>query len=151
MLRVFKMEVGKDYKVISFQGESERVAGAAQRRRRRDPGLGAERAARRLSAGMKVLVRVSDYIQRAGGSFWTRKEFVDQHPDTVKKFIRAIARGVMFYRDNKAGSFASLKEHLGIDNDKDAGIVWEETHNTFGAELPPEKVPRNLRVAPRRT
>ena len=27
-------------------------------------------------------------------------------PETVKKFIRAIARGVMFYRDNKAGSLA---------------------------------------------
>ena len=44
MLRVFKMQVGKDYKVISFQGESERVAGAAQRRRRRDRWFGAERA-----------------------------------------------------------------------------------------------------------
>ena len=57
----------------------------------------------------------------------------------MKKFIRAIARGVMFYRDNKAGSLPSLKEHLGVDNDKDAGIVWEETHNTFGAELPKEQ------------
>ena len=138
MLRVFKMEVGKDYKVISFQGESERV-----------PALlngdvdailvSVPNAPKALNGGMKVLVRVSDYIQRAGGAFWTRKEFVDQHPDTVKKFIRAIARGVMFYRDNKTGSFPSLREHLGIDNDKDAGIIWEETHNTFGAELPPEK------------
>jgi NitT/TauT family transport system substrate-binding protein len=138
MLRVFKMAVGKDYKVISFQGESERV-----------PALlngdvdailvSVPNAPKALNGGMKVLVRVSDYIQRAGGSFWTRKEFVDQHPDTVKKFIRAIARGVMFYRDNKTGSFPALREHLGIDNDKDAGIIWEETHNTFGAELPPEK------------
>ncbi len=138
MLRVFKMAVGKDYKVISFQGESERV-----------PALlngdvdailvSVPNAPKALEGGMKVLVRVSDYIQRAGGSFWTRKEMVEQRPETVKKFIRAIARGVMFYRDNKAGSFASLKEHLGIDNDKDAGIIWEETHKTFGAELPPEK------------
>ena len=45
----------------------------------------------------------------------------------------------MFYRDNKSGSFPALKEHLGIDNDTDAGIIWEETHNTFGAELPPDK------------
>ena len=32
-----------------------------------------------------------------------------------------------------------MKEHLGVANDQDAGIVWEETHNTFGAELPPEQ------------
>ena len=43
----------------------------------------------------------------------------------------------MYYRDNKAGSIATLKEHLGVANDVDAGIVWEETHNTVGAELPP--------------
>jgi ABC-type nitrate/sulfonate/bicarbonate transport system substrate-binding protein len=69
---------------------------------------------------------------------WTMKSYVDAHPDTVKKFIRAMARGVTYYRDNKAGSLASLKEHLGVQNDKDAEIVWEETHNTFGAEIPTE-------------
>jgi NitT/TauT family transport system substrate-binding protein len=138
MLRAFNMQVGRDYKVISFQGESERV-----------PALlngdvdailvSVPNAPKALNGGMKVLVRVSDYIQRAGGSFWTRKDLVEQRPETVKKFIRAIARGVMHYRDNKKGSFASLKEHLGVDNETDAGIVWEETHNTFGAELPPDK------------
>jgi hypothetical protein len=57
----------------------------------------------------------------------------------VRKFIRAIAKGVMYYRDNKAGSLATLREHLGVDTDKDAGIVWDQTHNTFGAELPKEQ------------
>jgi ABC-type nitrate/sulfonate/bicarbonate transport system substrate-binding protein len=85
---------------------------------------------------MKVLVRTGDYIQRAGGTIWTTKAYVDAHPDTVKKFIRAIAKAVMYYRDNKAGSLATLREHLAVENDKDAGIVWEQTHNTFGAELP---------------
>ncbi len=42
--------------------------------------------------GMKVLLRTGDYMQRAGGTFWTRKAYVDQNPETVKKFIRAIAR-----------------------------------------------------------
>jgi NitT/TauT family transport system substrate-binding protein len=138
MLRVFKMQAGKDYKVISFQGESERV-----------PALlngdvdailvSVPNAPKAINAGMKVLVRISDHIQRAGGSFWTRKEYVDKNPETVQRFIRAIARGVMYFRDNKAGSLASLKEHLGVDNDADAGVVWEETHNTFGAELPADK------------
>ena len=42
----------------------------------------------------------------------------------------------MYYRIERAGSIPILREHLGIDNDKDAGIVWDQTHNTFGAELP---------------
>jgi NitT/TauT family transport system substrate-binding protein len=135
--RAFKLEVGKDYKVISFQGEAERVAAlvngdidAAL--------LSVPHVPKALNAGMKVLVRTGDYIQRAGGTLWARKAFVDQNPETVKKFIRAIARGAMFYRDNKAGSLATLREHLGVENDRDAGIVWEQTHGAVGAELPPD-------------
>ena len=135
--RAFKLEVGKDYKVISFQGEAERVAALVNG----DVDailISIPHVPRALNAGMKVLVRTGDYIQRAGGSFWTRKAVVDQNPETVRKFVRAIARGVMFYRDNKAASLRSLREHLGVENDNDAGIVWEQTHGAVGAELPAE-------------
>jgi ABC-type nitrate/sulfonate/bicarbonate transport system substrate-binding protein len=136
--RAFKLEVGKDYKVISFQGETERIAALVNGDI--DAALiSVPHAPKAINAGMKVLVRTGDYIQRAGGSFWARKAYVDQNPETVKKFIRAIAKGVMYYRDNKAGSLATLREHLGVENDKDAGIVWDQTHNTFGAELPREQ------------
>src|SRR6266540_4391807 len=135
--RVFNMEVGKDYKVISFQGEPERIA--AMINGDIDAALiSVPHAPKALNAGMKLLVRTGDYIQRAGGAFWARKAYVDQNPETVAKFIRAVAKGVMYYRDNKAGSIPSLKEHLGVADDKDAGIVWDQTHNTFGAELPKE-------------
>jgi ABC-type nitrate/sulfonate/bicarbonate transport system substrate-binding protein len=135
--RHFKMEVAKDYKVISFQGETERIAAlvngdiAAAL-------ISVPHAPKALNAGMKVLVRTGDYIQRAGGTLWARKAYIDQNPDVPPKLIRAIAKAVMFYRNDKAGSIPILKSHLGIDNDKDAGIVWDQTHNTFGAELPKE-------------
>jgi ABC-type nitrate/sulfonate/bicarbonate transport system substrate-binding protein len=133
--RAFNMEVGKDYKVISFQGEAERIAALVNGDI--DAALiSVPHAPKALNAGMKVLVRTGDYIQRAGGAFWTRKAYADQNPETVTKFIRAIAKGVMHYRDNKAGSIPTLKEHLGVADDKDASIIWEQTHNTFGAELP---------------
>jgi ABC-type nitrate/sulfonate/bicarbonate transport system substrate-binding protein len=135
LLRAFKMEVGKDYKVISFPGETERIAalinGDIQAAL-----ISVPHAPKALNAGMKILVRTGDYIQRAGGAFWTRKAFADQNPEAMKKFIRAIAKGVTYYRDNRAGSLPILRAHLGIDNDNDAGIVWDQTHNTFGAELP---------------
>jgi NitT/TauT family transport system substrate-binding protein len=137
MLRAFKMDVGKDYKVISFQGEPERIA-ALVNGDIEAALISVPHAPRAINAGMKILLRTGDYIQRAGGTMWTMKSYVDAHPDTVKKFIRAMAKGAMFYRDNKAGSLASLKEHLGVATDKDAEVVWEQTHNTFGAELPKE-------------
>jgi NitT/TauT family transport system substrate-binding protein len=138
LLRSFKMAVGKDYKVISFQGEPERIA-ALVNGDIQAALISVPHAPRAINAGMKILLRTGDYIQRAGGTMWTMKSYVDAHPDTVKKFIRAMARGVMYYRDNEAGSLASLKEHLGVQSDKDAKIVWEQTHNTFGAELPKEQ------------
>ena len=135
MRRAYKMDVGKDYKVISFQGEPEKIAALVNGDI--DAALiSVAHAPKAINAGMKVLVRTSDHIQRAGGAMWARKAYIDQHPDVTPKLIRAIAKGVTFYRDNKAGSIPILKEHLGIDNDKDAGLVWDQTRNAFGAELP---------------
>ena len=134
--RFFHMEVGKDYKVISFQSEPDRIA-ALINGDIQGALLSVPHAAKALNAGMKVLLRTGDYIPRAGGTFWGRKEYVDGNPETMKKFIRAIARGVMYFRDNKAGSLPTLKEHLGVDNAQEAGLVWDELHNAFGAELPP--------------
>ena len=31
-----------------------------------------------------------------------------------------------------------MKEHLGVQNDAEAGVLWDELHNTFAAELPPD-------------
>jgi NitT/TauT family transport system substrate-binding protein len=133
--RFFHMEVGKDYKVISFQSESDRIAALINGNI--DAALlSVPHAAKASSAGMKVLLRTGDYIPRAGGTFWGKKEFVTQNPETTKKFIRAIAKGVMYFRDNKAGSVSTLKAHLGIDSDQEAGLIWDQLHNAFGAELP---------------
>lgn len=136
MLRAFNMAPGKDYKVISFPGETERIAALING----DISAGlisVAHAPKAINAGMKVLLRTGDYIQRAGGTVWARKDFVDQNPETVKKFVRAIAKAVMYFRDDRAGSIPILRNHLGIDNDRDAGIVWDQVHNTFGAEIPP--------------
>ncbi len=137
MLSAFKMAVGKDYKVISFQGEPERIAalinGDIQAAL-----ISVAHAPKAINSGMKVLVRTADHVQRAGGTIWGRKQFVDQNPDVAVKLIRAQAKATMFYRTDRAGSIPILREHLGIDNDTDAGIVWDQTHNTFGAELPKE-------------
>src|SRR5215472_14115723 len=87
-------------------------------------------------AGLKVLLRTGDYMPRAGGAVWARKSFVDQNPETAKRFIRAIAKAVTYFRTNREGSVATLKKHLGIDNEREAGLIWDELHDAFGAELP---------------
>jgi NitT/TauT family transport system substrate-binding protein len=134
--RFFHMEAGKDYKVISFQGEPERIA-ALSNNDIQGAGLSIPHAVVAQQAGLKILLRTGDYIPRAGGTIWCMRSFVEQHPDTVKKLIRAIAKAVAYFRTNKAGSIKVMEHHiLSIKNDKEAGLIWDQLHDSFGAEVP---------------
>ena len=136
--RFFHMDAGKDYKVIAFQGQPERIAALANDNIQA-AGLTVPHAAVAAQIGLKVLLRTGDYIPRAGGTIWCSADFVQKNPETVKKIIRAIAKAVMYFRDDKQGSIAALQHHIGsINSDAEAGLIWDEVHNTFGAELPPD-------------
>src|SRR4029078_9218487 len=117
------------------QGEPERIAAMANG----DVSgalVSGPRAYQAKQAGVNVVVRTGGYPPRNGGTFWATEEFFQKNPETVKKFIRAIARGVMYYRDQKKESYASMKQPLGVQSDEEAGVLWDELHNTFAAELP---------------
>jgi NitT/TauT family transport system substrate-binding protein len=136
MHRFYHMDAGKDYKVISFQGEPERIA-ALSNKDIQGAGLSIPHAVVAQEAGLKILLRTGDYIPRAGGTIWCSKSLVEQHPDTVKKLIRAIAKAVMYYRTNKEGSIKVMKHHIAsIKSDKDAGLIWDQLHDAYGAEVP---------------
>lgn len=133
--RFFNMKVGRDYKVIQFQGEPERLA-ALSNGDIAAALVSVPRAYQAKQAGFAVLLRTGDYLPRAGGAFWCTEAYFSKNQDTVKRFIRAIAKAVMYYRDNKEGSYASMKEHLGVKSDEEAAVLWDELHNTFAAEMP---------------
>ena len=134
--RFFQMDAGKDYKVISFQGEAERVA-AMVNNDIQGASLSIPLAVVAVKAGLKVLLRTGDYIPRAGGTIWCMQSFVEQHPDTVKKIIRAIAKAVMYFRTDKAGSIKVLEHHIAsIKSDEEAGLIWDQLHDSYGAEVP---------------
>ena len=82
--RFFQMDAGKDYKVIAFQGQPERIA-ALVNDNIQAAGLTVPHAAVAELAGLKVLLLTGDYIARAGGTIWCTAEFVQKNPETVKK------------------------------------------------------------------
>jgi ABC-type nitrate/sulfonate/bicarbonate transport system substrate-binding protein len=135
LLRVFKMEGAKDYKGISFQSEADRIA-ALINGNIQGALLSIPHAAKAATAGLKVLIRTGDYIPRAGGTIWAKQEFVEQNPEATKKLIRAIAKAVTFFRTNKEGSVKTLKSYLAIKSDEEAGLIWEQLRDSFGAEVP---------------
>lgn len=133
--RFFHMKVGRDYKVISFQGEPERIA-ALINGDIQGALVSAPNAARGEEAGLKVLLRTGNYLPRVGGVFWTTKGFLDKNQEATKRFIRAIARGVMYFRDHKKGSVKTIMGSLGIKDEKTASLIWDQLHDSFGAEVP---------------
>jgi ABC-type nitrate/sulfonate/bicarbonate transport system substrate-binding protein len=136
--RFFHMDAGKEYKVISFQGEPERIA-ALSNGDIQGAGLSIPHAVVAEQAGLKILLRTGDYIPRAGGTIWCMQSFVQQNPETVKKIIRAIAKAVTYFRTNKEGSIKVLEHHIAsIKSDKDAALIWDQLHDSYGAEVPPD-------------
>jgi ABC-type nitrate/sulfonate/bicarbonate transport system substrate-binding protein len=134
--RFFNIQLDKDYKVISFQGEPDRIA-ALLNGQIQGAALSIPHAAQAIATGeLKILFRTGDYIPRAGGTIWCMKSFVEKNPETVKKIIRAIAKAVTYFRTNKDGSIPVLKKELGIKTDKEAGIIWDQLHDSYGAEVP---------------
>lgn len=134
--RFFQMDAGKDYKVISFQGEPERIA-AMINNDIQGALLSVPHAVVAANAGLKILLRTGDYIPRAGGTILCAQSLIEQHPDTAKKIIRAIARAVMYFRTNKEGSIKVMEHHIGsIKSDEEASLIWDQLHDSFGAEVP---------------
>ncbi len=135
LARFFHMTPGKDYKVISFQSASGQLA-ALFHGDVKGVLVDVPHAAKAIKAGYHVLLRTGDYLPRVGGCFWVTKKFFDDNPDTVKGFIKSIAEGVEYFRSHKEGSIPILKKYLGFKDDQTAGIVWDQLHDAFGAEMP---------------
>lgn len=131
----FKMNVGRDYKVISFQGEPERIAaminGSIQGALVSFP-----HAAKAQKEGFKILLKTGQYLPRVGGTFWVTKSYLAEHRDTVKKFIRAIAKAEQYLAHNKAGSIPVIQKYFGIEDPKEAGYIWDTVHDQYGPDIP---------------
>jgi NitT/TauT family transport system substrate-binding protein len=133
--RYFKMQLGRDYKVLSLPGDPERVA--ALLNKDIDAAMvSTAQAIRAVQGGMKIVLRTGDHLQRVGGCFWVAEDWFEPNQDTVAKFIRAIAKGVMYVRNNKAGTIPTIKSYLGIQTDEQAGLVWDQVHMAYAAEMP---------------
>jgi ABC-type nitrate/sulfonate/bicarbonate transport system substrate-binding protein len=133
--RFFHMEVGKDYKVISFQSEPAEVAalinggvdGAL---------LTVPTAVKAEKAGFRLLLKTGDYMPRLAGAIWTLRSYADKHPDTVMAFDRAIAEAVMYINTNKDGTLPIFKSYLGVTDPEEQSLLYDTLHDSYDARLP---------------
>jgi len=133
----FHMEPGRDYKVISFQGQPDQLA-ALIKGDVQAALLTTAEAVKAQKAGFKVLLSTSTYLPRLGGEIWTMRPFVEKHPEATKGFIKAIAEAVMYIRDNKEGTMPIFKKYLGIDDPQEQSLLWDSIHDGYDAAIPPK-------------
>lgn len=133
----FKMEAGKDYKVIAFTGEPDRIA-ALINRSIQGGALSFPHAARAEKEGMKILLKTGDYMPRLGGSFLTHKDYIKDKRDMVKRFIRAIAKADDYIRTNRKGTVEVIQKYFEIDDAAVAEGIYKQIANAYGPDLPPD-------------
>ena len=144
----FKMEPGRDYKVISFQGQPDEIA-ALIKGDVQGALVTAAEALKAQKAGFKVLMSTSTYLPRLGGEIWTMRPYLEKHRATVEAFDRAIAQAIMYIRTNKKGTMPMFKTYLGISDPQEQSLLWDNIHNGYDA-LMPEKLFRSIFEARRK-
>ncbi len=133
--KFFKMEAGRDYKVISFRGEPERIAallsGSIQ-----GAALSFPHAARAEAEGLKVLARTGDYLPRLGGTISTHRENVRARREVMKKFIRAVARAEDAIRTDRPETIAVIRRHFQIEDARVAENLYNQMREKYGPQIP---------------
>lgn len=133
--RFFKMEPGKDYKVITFSAETDRVA-ALVNKSIHAAILSFPHAARAERAGLKILVKTGDYIPRLGGTFITHRDLLKEKRDVVKRFIRAMVRANDYVKANKQGTIEVIQKYFEIKEPGLAEGIYKQVADAYGPEIP---------------
>ena len=133
--RNFGMEPGRDYKVISFRGEAERIAAMING----DIHAGLltfPHAAKAKLAGFKVVLKTGKYLPRIGGSFWVHNDYLKANRKTAKAFIHAMAEAAEYMKNNKEGSIDVIQKYFAMKDRREAEGVWEEVFDQYGPDMP---------------
>jgi NitT/TauT family transport system substrate-binding protein len=135
----FNMQPGKDYKVISFTGEPDRVAALIQGSIQGGI-LSFPHAARAEKEGMKILIRTGDYIPRLGGTFLTHKDFLKEKRDVVKRFTRGMIKATDYIKANKKGTMEVIEKYFEIKDAKIVESIYNHVFYKYSPEMPPDLI-----------
>ena len=135
----FNMQPGKDYKVISFTGEPDRVAALIQGSIQGGI-LSFPHAARAEKEGMKILIRTGDYIPRLGGTFLTHKDFLKEKRDVVKRFTRGMIKATDYIKANKKGAMEVIQKYFEIKDAKIVESIYNQVYDKYSPEMPPDLI-----------
>jgi NitT/TauT family transport system substrate-binding protein len=135
LAKFYKMEPGRDYKIINFRGEPERVAaiiaGSIQ-----GAALSFPHAARAEAEGLKILVRAGDHLPRLGGTVSAHRDTVRDRRDVIKRFIRAMAKAADYIRTEQTGTIEIIQKHFQIQDRRVAENLYKQLQDKFAPQIP---------------
>ncbi len=83
-------------------------------------------------AGMNFMVNLADLkIEYQGSTFVTRRSLMKSHPNLVRRTVRALVRGVHYFKTRREDTYGILASFLGTKNRE----ALEESWN-YGADMP---------------
>ncbi|HEU5464620.1 MAG TPA: ABC transporter substrate-binding protein, partial [Candidatus Binatia bacterium] len=135
----FNMQPGKDYKVISFTGEPDRIAALIQGSIQGGV-LSFPHAARAEKEGMKILVRTGDYIPRLGGTFLTHRDFLKEKRGVAKRFTRGMIKAIDYIKADKKGSMEVIQKYFEIKDAKVVDSIYNQVYDKYSPEMPPDLI-----------
>ena len=144
--RFFGMAESGDYSVLSIPGEADRLAALVDGRAQ-----GALISWRQLPkagiAGMDVLLKTGPYLPRLEGAYWVAASYLEQHPDTVRRFIRAIARATLYLATDQMGSIEVIRQRFGLESPAEANVLWHAVKLDFDPAIPADLLRRSFEAS----
>ncbi len=133
--KFFKMEPGRDFKLINFRGEPDRIAALASGSIQ-GAVLSFPHAARAEAEGFKVLVRTGDYLPRLGGTISAHRDSLRNRREAVKKFVRAVGKAAESIRTDKPGTIATIRKQFQIEDPRVAENLYNQLQDKYSPQIP---------------
>jgi ABC-type nitrate/sulfonate/bicarbonate transport system substrate-binding protein len=128
--RFFGMAEARHYKTAGIPAETGRLAALIDGRVqgaliswRQVPRAGIE--------GMDIVLKTRHYLPRLEGAYWVTATYLEERPDTVRRFIRAIARATLYLATDQMGSIEVIQKRFGLESPAEANVLWNAVHREF--------------------
>ncbi len=135
--RFFSLKEADDYKAVSMPDETSRIAALVDGKiegalvsLNRVPKAGVE--------GLDVILKIGHYAPQLEGAYWVSATYLEKNPDTVRRFIRAIARATLYLATERGGSIDIIQKRLSLASLAEANVLWTAIHREFDPVIPAE-------------
>ena len=131
----FHLVLGEDYQAIAIAGERDRLVALEQD----DIQAGLFSllyTAKAEARGFRRLFRIGTFLPRVKGAVWTTESYLKANRDTVRGFIRAVAKATdIIHRDGKT-TVATLQKYFGIYKTEETKALWLSVRDIYTADIP---------------